>query len=55
MIVTTHSPLLVDLIPDRYLYVCHKREGGTKIEPFASMKLWRARRFLRHSRTTKRY
>ena len=41
MIVTTHSPLLVDLIPDQYLYVCHKREGGTQIEPFTSMKLWR--------------
>ena len=43
MIVTTHSPLLVDLIPDEYLYVCRKREGGTQIEPFTSLKLWRGR------------
>jgi hypothetical protein len=41
MIVTTHSPLLVDLIPDQYLYVCHKHDGGTRIEPFTSLKLWR--------------
>ena len=41
MIVTTHSPLLVDLIPDQYLYVCHKRDGSTEIEPFTSLALWR--------------
>ena len=41
MIVTTHSPLLVDLIPDQFLYVCHKHDGGTQIEPFTSLKLWR--------------
>jgi predicted ATPase len=43
LIVTTHSPLLVDLIPDEYLYVCRKREGGTQIEAFTSLKLWRGR------------
>jgi predicted ATPase len=41
MIVTTHSPLLVDLIPDRYLYVCRKHDGSTEIEPFTSLALWR--------------
>ena len=41
MIVTTHSPLLVNLIPDRYLYVCRKRDGSTEIEPFSSLPLWR--------------
>ncbi len=34
LIVTTHSPLLPDLIPDKYLYVCRKIDGKTKIEPF---------------------
>jgi predicted ATPase len=43
MIVTTHSPLLVDLIPDEYLYVCRRRDGSTEIEPFTSFKLWRGR------------
>ncbi len=43
MIVTTHSPLLVDLIPDQFLYVCRKGEGGTKIEPFTALKLWRGK------------
>lgn len=35
VIVTTHSPLLPDLIPDEFLYVCRKRQGQTRIEPFA--------------------
>lgn len=34
LIVTTHSPLLPDLIPDENLYVCGKRHGATTIEPF---------------------
>ena len=33
LIVTTHSPLLPDLIPDEHLYVCRKVEGCTIIEP----------------------
>ena len=37
MIVTTHSPLLVDLIPQAFLYVCRKGEKGTQIEPFTSL------------------
>jgi len=34
IIVTTHSPILPDLIPDEFLYVCRKLEGRTSIEPF---------------------
>jgi predicted ATPase len=34
VIVTTHSPILPDLIPDKYLYVCRKTKGGTKIDPY---------------------
>jgi predicted ATPase len=41
MIVTTHSPLLLDLIADQYLYSCLKRQGSTQIEHLASSKLWR--------------
>jgi predicted ATPase len=35
LIVTTHSPLLPDMIPDESLYVCRKIDGRTRIEPFA--------------------
>jgi len=37
MIVTTHSPLLTDMISHESLYVCRKDNGRTIIEPFA---LW---------------
>jgi predicted ATPase len=33
-IVTTHSPLLPDLLPNESLFVCRRREGRTVIEPF---------------------
>lgn len=33
-IVTTHSPLLPDLLPPEALYVCRKRDGQTQIEPY---------------------
>ena len=33
MIVTTHSPLLMDLIPDESLFVCRKEDGRTNIVP----------------------
>jgi predicted ATPase len=33
MIVTTHSPLLTDLVPHNSLYVCRKKSGRTIIEP----------------------
>jgi len=39
VIVTTHSPLLVDLIPHECLYVCRKPQGGTVIEPLANWEL----------------
>jgi predicted ATPase len=35
LIVTTHSTLLADLIPNESLFVCHRRDGRTVIEPFA--------------------
>lgn len=39
VIVTTHSPLLVDLIPHESLYVCRKPQGRTVIEPFSDWEL----------------
>lgn len=33
-IVTTHSPILPDLIPDESLFIVHKAEQGTRIDPF---------------------
>lgn len=35
-IVTTHSPLLPDLVSDESLFVCKRVEGATHIEPFAA-------------------
>lgn len=35
-IVTTHSPLLPDLVPDESLYVCKRIGGETRIEPFSA-------------------
>lgn len=34
LIVTTHSPILPDHIPDESLFVCQKKSSGTIIEPF---------------------
>jgi predicted ATPase len=34
-IVTTHSPILPDMISDEDLFVCHKESGHTIIEPFS--------------------
>jgi len=34
MIVTTHSPILPDLMADRSLFVCRKSQGGTVIETY---------------------
>lgn len=39
VIVTTHSPLLTDLIPHESLYVCRKPHGRTIIEPFSEWEL----------------
>ena len=35
-IVTTHSPLLPDLVPEESLFVCKRVEGETHIEPFSA-------------------
>ena len=43
-VVTTHSPLLADLVPRESLYICRKIEGNTEIEPFKMMNvgpLWK--------------
>jgi len=34
LIVTTHSPILPDRIPDESLYVCRKQDGSTRITPY---------------------
>ncbi len=36
LIVTTHSPILPDMIPDRFLYVCRRAQRQTRIESFSS-------------------
>lgn len=43
LIVTTHSPLLPDLLSDNYLYICRKHGGKTTIQKFsqADGALWR--------------
>jgi predicted ATPase len=35
-IVTTHSPLLPELIPDESLFIVSKRNGASSIEPFST-------------------
>ncbi len=35
LIVTTHSPLLPDLLSDNYLYICRKHGGKTTIQEFS--------------------
>lgn len=35
-IVTTHSPLLPDLVPDESLFACRRTDGETEIERFAA-------------------
>lgn len=41
LIVTTHSPTLLDLIPQESLLVCRRELGRTVIQPFGAMELWR--------------
>jgi predicted ATPase len=36
LIVTTHSPILPDHIPDKSLFICQKNSAGTSIEPFSN-------------------
>lgn len=38
-VVTTHSPLLPDLIPEESLFVCRKKQGDTEIKPFSEWDL----------------
>lgn len=35
-IVTTHSPILPDLIPDESLFITRRASDGTHIEPFST-------------------
>jgi predicted ATPase len=35
LIVTTHSPLVPEMLPDENIYICRKLEGKTIIEPIA--------------------
>jgi predicted ATPase len=41
IIVTTHSPLLADLVPPGSLYACRKVKGRTSIERFEGSALWK--------------
>lgn len=42
LVVTTHSPILPDLISDKNLFICRKSNGKTGIEPFLSLgALWK--------------
>ncbi len=44
LIVTTHSPILPDMISDKNLYICRKEQGHTMIEPFSTLgNLWRGK------------
>lgn len=36
LIVTTHSPILPDMLSDENLFVCRKEDGQTVIEPFST-------------------
>lgn len=36
LIITTHSPILTNLIPDENLYMCRKEEGESRIESFST-------------------
>ena len=41
MIITTHSTLLADLMPNDSLFVCRKKDGQTVIEPYQDLPLHR--------------
>lgn len=36
-IVTTHSPILPDMLPNEALFVCRRRDGRTVVEPFTEI------------------
>jgi predicted ATPase len=44
LIVTTHSPLLLDELPEEVLYSCHKENGSTRIRRFEAMGMYRGAR-----------
>jgi predicted ATPase len=39
VVVTTHSPVLLDLLPSRSLFICSKQDGFTNITPFGEWTL----------------
>jgi predicted ATPase len=39
LLVTTHSPILLDLLPSRSLFVCAKQDGSTTIVPYGDWAL----------------
>ena len=39
MIVTTHSPILPNIIPKENLFICRKQDNSTRIEPFSEWEL----------------
>jgi len=41
IIITTHSPILPDMIDNKSLFVCRKSEGKTTIEPFRDIGFFR--------------
>ena len=41
LIITTHSTLLADLLPQESLYACRKSDGQTLIEPFESFGMFK--------------
>jgi predicted ATPase len=42
-IVATHSPVLLDHLPDEYLYVCRRVGGASEITPFTEADPFRRR------------
>jgi predicted ATPase len=43
LIVTTHSPILPDMLSNEDLFICRKEKGETVIQAFKSSELWRER------------
>ena len=43
LIVTTHSPILPDMLSNEDLFICRKEKGQTVIQAFKSLELWRER------------
>ncbi|MCI0487315.1 MAG: AAA family ATPase [Blastocatellia bacterium] len=41
LIVTTHSPVLLDFISVESLFVCRREQGRTRIEPLSTKPLWK--------------